>query len=145
MKLDLFRKQTTIEQNKKAIKLIRDAGIVAEAQFIMGLEGETKETIEETYRLALDWDVDMANWNMYTPWPFAELFEDLGDRVEVRDYSKYNFVTPIMKPDGSTRRRAQRRAQELRALLRRQGVLQVSLIKDRFKRKYMLGLSCARS
>jgi radical SAM superfamily enzyme YgiQ (UPF0313 family) len=81
MKLDLFRKQTTIEQNKKAIRLIREAGIVAEAQFIIGLEGETKETIEETYRYAR-----------------AELFEDLGDRVEVRDYAKYNFVTPIMKP-----------------------------------------------
>jgi len=41
----------------------------------------------------------MANWNMYTPWPFAELFEELSDRVQVRDYAKYNFVTPIIQPD----------------------------------------------
>ncbi len=77
--------------------------MVAEAQFIMGLENETKETIEETYRLAQDWKPDMANWNMYTPWPFAELFEELGDKVEVRDYAKYNFVTPIIQPEGMTR------------------------------------------
>jgi anaerobic magnesium-protoporphyrin IX monomethyl ester cyclase len=140
MKLDLFRKQTTIEQNKKAIKLIRDAGMVAEAQFIMGLEGETKETIEETYRLAIDWKVDMANWNMYTPWPFAELFEDLGDRVEVRDYSKYNFVTPIMKPD------AIEREDVLKGVLKNyarfyagSAFFRYPWIKDRFKRKYMLG------
>jgi anaerobic magnesium-protoporphyrin IX monomethyl ester cyclase len=128
MKLDLFRKQTTIEQNKKAIRLIREAGIVAEAQFIIGLEGETKETIEETYRYARDWKTDMANWNMYTPWPFAELFEDLGDRVEVRDYAKYNFVTPIMKPD------EMERADVLKGVLRnyaRRG--------DKLKRRYMLG------
>jgi magnesium-protoporphyrin IX monomethyl ester anaerobic oxidative cyclase len=103
MNLDRFRKETTIEQNKRAIKLLQDQGIVAEAQFIMGLENETPETIEETYRFALDWNADMANWNMYTPWPFAELFEELGDRVEVRDFSKYNFVTPIIQPDAMTR------------------------------------------
>jgi anaerobic magnesium-protoporphyrin IX monomethyl ester cyclase len=140
MKLDLFRKQTTIEQNKKAIKLIRDAGMVAEAQFIMGLEGETKETIEETYKLAIDWEVDMANWNMYTPWPFAELFEDLGDRVEIRDYSKYNFVTPIMKPDEIEREDV------LKGVLKnyarfymRKAFLKYPFIKDGFKRRYMLG------
>ncbi|MCB0153431.1 MAG: magnesium-protoporphyrin IX monomethyl ester anaerobic oxidative cyclase, partial [Anaerolineae bacterium] len=103
LNLDVFRKETTIEQNKRAIQLLKDNGMVAEAQFIMGMENETPETIEETYRMALDWDPDMANWNMYTPWPFAELFEDLGERVEVRDYSKYNFVTPIMKPEAMDR------------------------------------------
>ena len=140
LKLDRFRKQTTIEQNKRAIKLLKDAGIVAEAQFIMGMENETKETIEETYKLALDWKPDMANWNMYTPWPFAELFEELGDKVEVRDYSKYNFVTPVMKPD------AMEREDVLKGVLRnyarfymRKAFLDYPYIKDKFKRRYMLG------
>jgi anaerobic magnesium-protoporphyrin IX monomethyl ester cyclase len=98
MKLDLFNKETTIEQNKRAIQLLRDAGIVVEAQFIVGLENETAETLEETYRMACDWKPDLANWSMYTPWPFSDLFKELGDKVEVFDYEKYNFVTPIMKP-----------------------------------------------
>jgi anaerobic magnesium-protoporphyrin IX monomethyl ester cyclase len=55
MKLDLFNKETTIEQNRKAIKLLRDAGIFTEAQFIVGMENETAETLEETYRMAVDW------------------------------------------------------------------------------------------
>jgi anaerobic magnesium-protoporphyrin IX monomethyl ester cyclase len=140
LNLDIFRKQTTVEQNKQAVKLLRDAGIVAEVQFIMGLENETPETIEETYRLALDWKPDMVNWNMYTPWPFAELFEELGDKVEVRDYSKYNFVTPIMKPEGMTRE------QVLKGVLRnyarfymRKSFLEYPWIRDKFKRHYMLG------
>lgn len=140
MNLEIFRKQTTIDQNKEAIKLIQDAGMVAEAQFIMGMENETPELIEETYRYARDWNVDMANWNMYTPWPFAELFEDLGDRVEVRDYSKYNFVTPIMKPD------LMEREDVLKGVLRnyarfymRKAFLEYPFIKDKEKRKYMMG------
>ncbi len=98
LKLDRFNKETTVAQNKKAIGLLRKAGIVVEAQFIVGLENETHETLEETYRMARDWDPDLANWAMYTPWPFSDLFEELGDKVEVFDYEKYNFVTPIIKP-----------------------------------------------
>jgi anaerobic magnesium-protoporphyrin IX monomethyl ester cyclase len=71
LKLDRFNKETTVAQNKKAIQLLREAGIVAEAQFIVGLENETAETLEETYRMAMDWKPDMANWAMYTPWPFS--------------------------------------------------------------------------
>jgi anaerobic magnesium-protoporphyrin IX monomethyl ester cyclase len=140
LKLDRFRKETTIEQNKLAIKLIKDAGMVAEAQFIMGLENETAETIEETYRLAQDWKPDMANWNMYTPWPFAELFEELGDKVEVRDYAKYNFVTPIIQPEEITR------DQVLKGVMRnyarfymRKSFLEYPWTRDRFKRRYLMG------
>jgi anaerobic magnesium-protoporphyrin IX monomethyl ester cyclase len=140
LNLNIFRKETTTEQNKRAIELLKENGIVAEAQFIMGLEAETPETIEETYQLAVDWNPDMANWNMYTPWPFAELFEELGDKVEVRDYSKYNFVTPIMKPD------AMEREDVLKGVLRsyarfymRKSFLDYPFIKDPMKRKYMMG------
>jgi anaerobic magnesium-protoporphyrin IX monomethyl ester cyclase len=101
LNLNVFRKETTIADNKRAVKLLRDHGILAEVQFIMGLFHETPETIEETYRMARDWGADMANWNMFTPWPFAELFQDLEDKVEVRDFSHYNFVTPIIKPDNT--------------------------------------------
>jgi anaerobic magnesium-protoporphyrin IX monomethyl ester cyclase len=103
LKLDRFNKETTVAQNKKAVQLLRDAGIVVEAQFIVGLENETRETLEETYRMARDWKPDLANWAMYTPWPFSDLFRELGDKVEVFDYEKYNFVTPIMKPDAMDR------------------------------------------
>ncbi len=99
LKLDLFKKEATVAQNKRAIELLRNAGIVVEAQFIVGMENETAETLEETYRMAQDWKPDLANWSMYTPWPFSDLFRSMGDKVEIFDYEKYNFVTPIVKPD----------------------------------------------
>ncbi|MGA1232687.1 MAG: magnesium-protoporphyrin IX monomethyl ester anaerobic oxidative cyclase [Lutimaribacter sp.] len=103
LKLDQFNKETTVAQNKEAIRLLREADIFTEAQFIVGLDNETPETLEETYRMAWDWQPDLANWSMYTPWPFTSLFQELRDQVEVFDYSKYNFVTPIMKPKSMTR------------------------------------------
>ncbi len=76
---------------------------MVEALFSVGHENETRETLEETYRMAMDWKTDLANWSMFTPWPFSDLFRDLGDKVEVFDYDKSSFVTPIMKPDAMDR------------------------------------------
>ncbi len=103
LKLDQFNKETTVEQNKEAIRLLREADIFVEAQFIVGLDNETAETLEETFQMAWDWQPDLANWSMYTPWPFTPLFQELKDQVEIFDFSKYNFVTPIMKPAALTR------------------------------------------
>ena len=103
LKLDRFNKETKVEDNRRAIELLKKADIFVEAQFIVGLDNETPETLEETYRFARDWDPDLANWAMYTPWPFTPLFQELGEKVEVFDFSKYNFVTPIMKPEAMER------------------------------------------
>ncbi|HSF64121.1 MAG TPA: magnesium-protoporphyrin IX monomethyl ester anaerobic oxidative cyclase [Paracoccaceae bacterium] len=103
LKLDMFNKETTVAENKEAIRLLREADIFVEAQFIVGLDNETAETLEETFQMAWDWQPDLANWAMYTPWPFTPLFQEIRDQVEVFDFSKYNFVTPIMKPAALTR------------------------------------------
>ncbi len=140
LKLDRFNKETTIDQNRKAIALLRAAGIVAEAQFIVGLENETAETLEETYRMAADWKPDMANWAMYTPWPFSDLFQELGDKVEVFDFEKYNFVTPIMKPDAMDRAELLDRVmRNYRRFYLRKSFLEYPWIRDKAKRRYMLG------
>jgi anaerobic magnesium-protoporphyrin IX monomethyl ester cyclase len=140
LQLERFRKETTVEQNKKAIQLLRENGIVAEAQFIIGMENETKDTIEETYKWAIDWQADMVNWNMYTPWPFSDLFEELGDKVEVRDYARYNFVTPIMKPEEMERGEVLAGVMKnYRRFYMRKAFLNYPWIKDKFKRRYMMG------
>ncbi len=140
LQLDRFNKETTIEQNKKAIRLLREAGIVTEAQFIVGLENETAETLEETYRMARDWNPDMANWAMYTPWPFSDLFQELGDKVEVFDFEKYNFVTPIMKPDAMDRAELLDRVMNnYRRFFMNKTFFQYPWEKDKLRRKYLLG------
>lgn len=140
LKLDRFNKETTIAQNKKAIQLLKDAGIVTEAQFIVGLENETAQTLEETYRMARDWNPDMANWAMYTPWPFSDLFQELGDKVEVFDFEKYNFVTPIMKPDAMDRGELLDRVMSnYRRFFMNKTFFQYPWTKDKERRRYLMG------
>ena len=140
LKLDRFNKETTIAQNKRAIQLLREAGIVSEAQFIVGLENETAQTLEETYLMARDWNPDMANWAMYTPWPFSDLFQELGDKVEVYDFEKYNFVTPIMKPDAMDRAELLDRVMNnYRRFFMNKALFQYPWERDGRRRKYLLG------
>ena len=140
LNLDRFVKETTIEQNKRAIQLLQKNGIVTEAQFIVGLENETRETLEETYQMVMDWGADMANWSMYTPWPFSDMFAEMGDKVEVFDYSKYNFVSPIMKPDNIDRAELLDGVMaNYRRFYMRRMFFQYPWVRDPFRRKYLIG------
>jgi anaerobic magnesium-protoporphyrin IX monomethyl ester cyclase len=140
LKLERFNKETTIAQNKRAIQLLREAGIVTGAQFIVGLENETAETRAETYRMARDWNPDMANWAMCTPWPFSDLFQELGDKVEVFDFEKYNFVTPIMKPDAMDRAELLDRVMHnYRRFFMNKTFCQYPWEKDKLRRKHLMG------
>jgi len=140
LKLDQFNKETKVEDNKRAIRLLREADIFVEAQFIVGLDNETPETIEETYRMAWDWQPDLANWAMYTPWPFTPLFHELGDKVEVFDFSKYNFVTPIMKPAAMERGELLDRVMNnYRRFYMRKALFHYPWRGTGFRRRYLLG------
>ena len=140
MKLDQFNKETKVEDNRRAIKMLRDADIFVEAQFIVGLDNETPETLEETYRMAWDWQPDLANWAMYTPWPFTPLFQALGDKVEVFDFSKYNFVTPIMKPAAMSRPELLDRVMNnYRRFYMRKALFHYPWRGTGFRRRYLLG------
>ncbi|MCF1503912.1 magnesium-protoporphyrin IX monomethyl ester anaerobic oxidative cyclase [Afifella sp. H1R] len=140
LKLDLFNKETTVAQNKRAVQLLKKNGIMAEAQFIVGLDNETPETLEETYRMVIDWGAEMANWSMYTPWPFADLFQELGDKVEIFDYEKYNFVTPIVKPAAMDRATLLDRVMHnYRRFYMRKMLFHYPWIRDKTLRRYMMG------
>ncbi len=140
LKLDQFNKETKVEENREAIRLLREADIFTEAQFIVGLDNETPETLEETFQMAWDWQPDLANWSMYTPWPFTPLFQELRDKVEVFDFSKYNFVTPIMAPEAMDRATLLDRVMHnYRRFYMRKALFYYPWRGTGFRRRYLLG------
>lgn len=140
LKLDQFNKETKVEENKEAIRLLREADIFTEAQFIVGLDNETPETLEETFQMAWDWQPDLANWAMYTPWPFTPLFQELMDKVEIFDFSKYNFVTPIMSPEAMDRATLlDRTMHNYRRFYSRKALFHYPWRGTGYRRKYLLG------
>jgi anaerobic magnesium-protoporphyrin IX monomethyl ester cyclase len=77
---------------------------------------------------------------MYTPWPFTPLFQELRDQVEVFDFSKYNFVTPIMKPAAMTRGELLNGVMKnYRRFYMRKALFHYPWRGTGFRRKYLLG------
>lgn len=102
-KLVEFKKETKFEDSKEALKLIRDAGMIVESSLILGTPNETSETIKETLTLAREYNADFMHFLLLAPWPYADMYESLKPYIEVFDYSKYNLVEPVIKPETMTR------------------------------------------
>jgi len=64
--------------NKELIKEIfkntSEQGIYTMAHVILGLPGENKKTLMNTYNCLLEIDPDGVNWNLITPYPGTKLF-----------------------------------------------------------------------
>jgi radical SAM superfamily enzyme YgiQ (UPF0313 family) len=73
--LDLSRKHITLEQSRDAIRWTREAGLTSMAYFILGLPGETPETIEQTIRFSREINPDYVNFHVATPFPGTDLYD----------------------------------------------------------------------
>ncbi|MHC4131551.1 MAG: radical SAM protein [Planctomycetota bacterium] len=102
-KLKEFKKETGFEDSRRALHLIKDAGMIVESSLILGTPGETKQSIKETLGLAREYDADFMHFLLLAPWPYADMYESLKPYIEITDYSKYNLVEPIIKPTAMTR------------------------------------------
>ncbi|MCK4890468.1 MAG: cobalamin-dependent protein [Candidatus Aminicenantes bacterium] len=102
-KLIEFKKETRFEDSKKALQIVRDAGMIVESSLILGAPDETPESIKETLKLAKEYNADFMHFLLIAPWPYADLYDKLEPYIEVWDYSKYNLVEPIIKPLSMTR------------------------------------------
>ena len=100
--LDLFNKNTKVEQSKAAIDIINKADIVSETSFVLGMPDDTPESIAKTIELAKHYNPDMAFFLAIAPWPYAELYPELEQYVATKDYRKYNLVEPVIKPKQMT-------------------------------------------
>jgi anaerobic magnesium-protoporphyrin IX monomethyl ester cyclase len=100
--LDLFKKDTRVEQSKQAIDLINGADMVSETSFVLGMPDDTPETIAETVELAKHYNPDMGFFLAIAPWPYSDLYPELEPHVATKDYRKYNLVEPVVKPRAMT-------------------------------------------
>ncbi|MFZ2455882.1 MAG: radical SAM protein [Candidatus Altiarchaeia archaeon] len=69
-----IKKGTTIEQMKSFAKNARKAGLLVHGDFIIGLPGETKETIQETKKIIKETRPEILQVAVASPFPGTEFF-----------------------------------------------------------------------
>lgn len=76
--LDNIHKGTTVEQNTEAVRLFQEHGIRVKAYLVLGLPGETEETMEATRRWILEVRPDRMDLACAVPFPGTPMVEEGG-------------------------------------------------------------------
>lgn len=92
--LESIDKRVTHEQIKQAFKNAKKVGLETVGFFIIGLPGDTEETMEKTIKFACELDPLVANFSMMTPYPGTKVWEQVhrnGGQMLVKDWQDYVF------------------------------------------------------
>ncbi len=93
--LDNVKKGITLEQVEKTFKIAKNLGFELWGFFMIGLPGETPETVRATIDFAKKLDPDVAKFHILKPFPGSEVyrqFKEQGLLIE-EDYTKYGIHT----------------------------------------------------
>ena len=69
-----IKKGTSLRLIREYIKNAKKAGLLVHACYMVGNQGETKETMEETFKLALELNADTAQFYPLLPFPGTEAY-----------------------------------------------------------------------
>jgi anaerobic magnesium-protoporphyrin IX monomethyl ester cyclase len=136
--LDKINKEISVSESKHAIALIAENEMISETSFVLGFPDETQDTIDETLRVAREFNPDFAHFLAITPWPYAELYQDVKEFIEEHDYRKYNLIDPIIRPKDMTRKQVDRAIIDCYRRFYVPKMLDFRRIKDPFRRDYLL-------
>lgn len=91
--LKMIKKGTRPEHIKDTVKLLRKVGISSLVYFLIGLPGETRETIQETVDFAKQINPDYVEFYPATPYPGTEFFDIVRAKNLVVDVNWDNYMT----------------------------------------------------
>ncbi len=97
--LKRVRKGITLAQAAEAVRMCKQSGMLAHASFMVGLPGETKETLQRTDEFARSLDI-MYGYHYLAPFPGTTLCEKVERydlQILTRDWSKYDANDAIVK------------------------------------------------
>ena len=89
--LDNIKKGTKVEQYLPYIRNAKKAGLLVHACYMVGNQGETKESMQDTLKLALKLNTDTAQFFPLIPYPGTEAYEynKTHGYLTAKDYDDY--------------------------------------------------------
>ena len=100
--LDAVNKKTSIEQNEKAIRMAKEAGLFVTISLMIGYPGETRDTLKQTLDFVQGSKPDDVYLCVATPYPGTELrsiVEKRGWKMS-SNLDLYDTMTPVFEnPD----------------------------------------------
>ena len=97
--LDRVNKQITIDKIRQACKLSRENDIRTIASVVLGMPGDTKESIERTIKFVRELNPSYALFSLATPYPGTRFYQEAvqDNLIKVKDWSKYTLLSPVLE------------------------------------------------
>jgi len=106
--LDLIKKNSSLAKVKEAMRMTKDVGICALASFIVGLPGETEETLRKTVEFAEELKNEFGSlygFHILSPFPGTEVREkaaEYGLEILNSDWTKYDANHVVSRTPGAS-------------------------------------------
>ncbi len=97
--LERIKKGITLEQVRRAVQMCRQAGMIAHASFIVGLPGETRETLAQTAQFARSLDI-VYGYHFLAPFPGTTVRGKIHRydlQILTDDWAKYDANEAIVR------------------------------------------------
>jgi anaerobic magnesium-protoporphyrin IX monomethyl ester cyclase len=109
-----YGKNTSPGQAHKAVKLLKENDIFAQATLIIGNRRDTHESIEGLRKFVDNLDPDLAIYMILTPFPGTELYDEAYARGWIEDWNwaNYDMVHAVMPTETLTRKEVQQELYE---------------------------------
>jgi radical SAM superfamily enzyme YgiQ (UPF0313 family) len=123
--LDLVKKNSDLAKVREAMRMTQDAGISALASFIIGLPGETEETLRKTVEFAnslRDEFGSLYGFHVLAPFPGTEVrerAEHYGLQILTSDWEKYDANHVVTRTGGADVEALQRVSDEYEETIER--------------------------
>ena len=126
--LQMMKKRVTVEQNRSAVIAARDAGLHCAPQFIIGLPGETRETLIETINFIKSIDFwTFLSIHKANAYPGTEIYQDAKNKGLIGD--EFAYVSSLAGTGQYPLQLAEIHPKEMMGILRKYLVIrQVRLI-----------------
>ncbi len=140
-RLDSINKQTSLQQNAEAIRLLREHGILSIVQTLVGFPDESTETLSITFERLRQWAPDLLHFYHVTPFPWTADGKKIEpDDILEHDFSNWDYRHQILRLKNLT-------ASELRTLTKmftfkynfsNENFLKIMQIEDAYQRESMV-------
>jgi len=91
--LDRSRKGIKVDQTRRVFRWTKEAGIDTHAHVMLGMPGESPDTIDETIRFILEIEPTTVTFGICTPYPGTPLFREVASRhPEIGDGSNSDLA-----------------------------------------------------
>ncbi len=97
--LKRIRKRITLDQGRRAVQICRDVGIQPHASFMVGLPGETPESLRATRAYAEELDI-IYGYHFLAPLPGTTVREEIDQydlEILTNDWSVYDANRPVVQ------------------------------------------------